>query len=498
MPYPRLPSLDTESDPNSLSDGPSAPLIPQSQGNPNLREYKAYTDAQGAYHPYMSSETLADPTTGRPYEHDLPTDNGDRSPLRPISQVLAERVQQKGAYEDAPTYLADARKHAYDLARAMGIDLQSQQGQQWMDQTLMAAKGAAQEFVKPPVDPKRFHEMSNGNMFDTYTQKEIQTHSGLQDLLHTEDQHKLDLTTQAQESGIQSPKIPSKSETPSAPSEDAILQKLDSMTSLQRNAVFNDKNAAYLQTEYQKHLKDKDAEKELLGSSSSIPGDVRDILEGRNTLFNIRQTMGKNNTTKKYTEEIRRRIDEVDPKFDFVASDAGGKSVSSAYVQRSMAAVDSVLPNIDKIIDLSSKVPRGDVRALNSLMQDVGIQFGDKKVANFVQAQKLIADEIGAALGAGSASDMKLQLGFDVTDPKMPPDVFASNMEIVKEFLNNRRKGLTGLRYSSSTVDSSNDQKIDLNNIAQKFIHNKARAGDTGTLGGVKYLFDGKSVKPLK
>ena len=57
-----------------------------------------------------------------------------------------------------------------------------------------------------------------------------------------------------------------------------------------------------------------------------------------------------------------------------------------------------------------------------------------------------------AVIGAGSVSDMKLQLGFDVTDPNVSQEVFASNMGIVKQFIQNRLAGLNSLRYQSSTV----------------------------------------------
>lgn len=194
----------------------------------------------------------------------------------------------------------------------------------------------------------------------------------------------------------------------------------------------------------------------LDAASGSITGDVKDILEGRNTLFNIRQTMGRSNSAAAYMQEVRSQVRSQDPNFDFVASDAGGKSVSSAYVQRATAAINSVLPNIEKITQLSDQVSRVGVTGVDKLLQKGGLILNNQKVANFHQAQKLIADEIGVALGAGAVSDMKLQLGFDVTDPSVSQEVFASNMKVVKEFLENRRSGLQSLRYSSSTANGVN------------------------------------------
>jgi len=198
-------------------------------------------------------------------------------------------------------------------------------------------------------------------------------------------------------------------------------------------------------------------------STGSIQGDMKDILEGRNTMYNIRQTMGRTNQAAAYMQSLRDEIRKIDPNFDFVASDAGGKSVSTAYVQRATAAINSVLPNIDKVVDLSNQVLRIGVKGVDNLLQKGAIQIGDQKVSNFREAQRLIADEIGVALGAGTVSDMKLQLGFDVTDPSVTPEVFASNMGIVKDFVNNRLKGLQELRYRSTAVGQSESDFEKLN-----------------------------------
>lgn len=187
-------------------------------------------------------------------------------------------------------------------------------------------------------------------------------------------------------------------------------------------------------------------------TDSDLKGDMQDVLEGRNTMYNIRQTMGRSNSAATYMKKMRAMIRAVDPSFDFIASDAGGKSVSTSYVQRATAAINAVMPNIDRIIGLSDQVKRIGVRGVDELLQRGKVQFGNKAVANFRQAQKLIADEIGVALGAGTVSDMKLQLGFDVTDPAVTPEVFASNMELVKEFIQNRKKGLEELRYRSGKM----------------------------------------------
>lgn len=190
-------------------------------------------------------------------------------------------------------------------------------------------------------------------------------------------------------------------------------------------------------------------------AQASLSGDVQDVLTGRNTIGNIRLQMGRTKDASNYLTAMREQIRKIDPSFDFVASDAGSKFISSTYYQKAVAAINSVLPNIDKIVDLSNQVQRVGVKGVDSLLQKANAQFGNKKVSNFHEAQKLIADEIGVALGAGTVSDMKLQLGFDVTDPSVSQEVFASNMGVVKDFLKNRIDGLNKQRYTSSTINNT-------------------------------------------
>lgn len=188
-------------------------------------------------------------------------------------------------------------------------------------------------------------------------------------------------------------------------------------------------------------------------TTGSIAQDTQAVLEGRNTLYNIRQTMGRTNAAAEYMRQMRAAITKEDPSFDFVASDAGGKAVSSTYYQKSLASINSVLPNIDKIVDLSNQVSRVGITGVDKLLQSGQIIINNQKVSNFHEAQKLIADEIGVALGAGTVSDMKLQLGYDVTNPAVSADVFASNMNLIKDFIQNRKAGLEQLRYKSTTTN---------------------------------------------
>jgi len=133
---------------------------------------------------------------------------------------------------------------------------------------------------------------------------------------------------------------------------------------------------------------------------------------------------------------------ELNPNFNPAAFEIGFRFAVNPKTRMALAAVNNVLPNIDKVIALSDTIQRSDLPSWNALLNRTRFQLGNRKVTNFRQMQKLIGDELGVALGAGAMSDMKLQLGLDVVDPNLGPEQFKAAMENVKEFLVNRKQSI--------------------------------------------------------
>jgi hypothetical protein len=143
-------------------------------------------------------------------------------------------------------------------------------------------------------------------------------------------------------------------------------------------------------------------------------------------------------------EAIYSKARELNPDFDPSKFEIGYKFASNPKTQNALAAVDNVLPNIDAMVTLSNNWDRTRFPDVNRLLASGEYRLGGKKIANIRQAQKLVGDELGIALGAGGMTDMKLQLGLDVVDPNVAPDVFLDNMARVKDFLQNRKRSLYG------------------------------------------------------
>ncbi len=68
-------------------------------------------------------------------------------------------------------------------------------------------------------------------------------------------------------------------------------------------------------------------------------------------------------------------------------------------------------------------------------------------------ARKAWADEVSGALGFGSATDMKLALGLDITDPNLGPANFTSAIQtVVLPFLERKQQSI--LKEAGSAISS--------------------------------------------
>lgn len=130
---------------------------------------------------------------------------------------------------------------------------------------------------------------------------------------------------------------------------------------------------------------------------------------------------------------------DMNPEFDPAQYEMGFKYASNPKTRNALVSIDQVVPNINRMVDLSSQISRTDLPSVNALLNSAKFQLGSRKVSNFRQMQKLIGDELGIALGAGGMSDMKLQLGLDIIDPNLGPEQFFNSMQNVKDFLQQRK-----------------------------------------------------------
>lgn len=201
--------------------------------------------------------------------------------------------------------------------------------------------------------------------------------------------------------------------------------------------------------------------KDFSPSSSGTGGSAAPVtIDTKSPLYKIAQDLAYGGLTfsqfkslYSYSRNVGEKIgiynlaSELNPQFNAADFEAGYKFYSNPKTRQQLSAADNALGNIDQIIKLSNDASRTGVTALNKVVNNAGYQIGGKSYANLKQGQELIADEISGVLGYGSGTDMKLKLGIDIVDPNLPPDVFASNMQQLRHFLEQKKGSL--LNYTS-------------------------------------------------
>ena len=127
--------------------------------------------------------------------------------------------------------------------------------------------------------------------------------------------------------------------------------------------------------------------------------------------------------------------------------------------------------------------------AVNKIELPAKYEIGDSSVANFDQAQQLLADEVSGVLGYGSGTDMKLKLGIDVIDGNLDPATFASNMEQLKTFLEKKKNSLlsqTSVYGDPAVGGQQNDPSQDMSASSTAPASPPGRRSRTSSTGGAR------------
>jgi hypothetical protein len=131
---------------------------------------------------------------------------------------------------------------------------------------------------------------------------------------------------------------------------------------------------------------------------------------------------------------------QLNPQFNPAQFEMGFKLASNPKVQQQLASLDNVVQGLPDLINASDAAARSGIKQVNKIVNWTGASIGNKKYSNFHTAQTAFADELSGALGYGSATDMSREMGFNMTDPNLGPEQFASAMqEVVLPFINRKR-----------------------------------------------------------
>jgi len=119
---------------------------------------------------------------------------------------------------------------------------------------------------------------------------------------------------------------------------------------------------------------------------------------------------------------VRNAILQQNPRFNFQTAEQQfgfGSNVSVQQQQAKIAGLTNPGGAIDQLQSLSDSISRSQYPDFNKLTLAAAEKMGDPNVANYLAQAKLVGDELGNALSASGASDLKVQLGLDLTNPNL-------------------------------------------------------------------------------
>lgn len=460
---PRVPPLDI---PGALANTSNLKYRPStmvgSTGDVPIPAH--YRDEVGNIYPIMPPTTTIDTGETLAERQARLAQSATMTPeLKPIQQILTE----KGAkYSDPVDYLNDVKSHAYELARAQGIDINQPDGQQWMQQTLTAAKQAMPEYVVPTTKDDVMN--IDGMLYD------IKHKKVLYDPFNPQGSQQPDQMGQPP----QVPGLPQSAgpETPEDPrkrlyeQDKAFVSQYAGNPRVQQNPRFKD--AVKRMDDYEKEQRSiaKDATPNI-SQKITAGHEIRstyDDLPSKVDLFGKGQMMG--------SDQLKNRLDAV------------LKPVNGDFSKLNPQAKQTFVFAMNKLRDPTSATLLAEAQ---EIANKTG--FGDQALAFFMNMKK------GDPVPDQVAQDIYNVIS-QVHDSHR--EKLINDLMPLKEDLDGIGKKFTSIGVPKDIQDEIEKRiknPVDgADPITQKFMSKGAKAGDTGTIGGVKYVFDGTTAKPVK
>lgn len=169
---------------------------------------------------------------------------------------------------------------------------------------------------------------------------------------------------------------------------------------------------------------------------------AQDLAYGRLTFQGFR-TLYAYSRDASAKERIYETAAALNPDFNQADFERGFKFISNPKVGQQLASLDNVLSGVDDLIRVSDQAARSGATVINKYTTPAKIAIGDRRFTNLKTAQTAFADELSGALGYGSATDMSREMGFNMTDPNLSPENFASALrDIVVPFVQRKRAAM--------------------------------------------------------
>lgn len=168
---------------------------------------------------------------------------------------------------------------------------------------------------------------------------------------------------------------------------------------------------------------------------NSIPENMKSSVAG---LLNGSRLVSDFSTKNGLRQQIVDYAQKVDPTFNEASLAAGQSFQKSADTQKFIANANTAANTVDKVVELSDKVDRSNIKLLSNGMLALKSGTGDVNTQNFITATNLLADEVGKILGSGQGSDFAIQLGQSIISPTFSKDQIKGSANLLKDRIANK------------------------------------------------------------
>lgn len=112
----------------------------------------------------------------------------------------------------------------------------------------------------------------------------------------------------------------------------------------------------------------------------------------------------------------------------------------SANTNKALVAVETFLPNLDKLQRAIEQLPaNAPLRSLNTLLQQGQIEFGGQAATNVNMLKGVLAHELGASLGGGTAlSDERIRIAMNSLNANAPREAALKSLDMLRGLEVNR------------------------------------------------------------
>lgn len=137
------------------------------------------------------------------------------------------------------------------------------------------------------------------------------------------------------------------------------------------------------------------------------------------------------------------------------SAEARAPASSGMFKIRAMA--ESLVPQLDNLVDASDAVARGDIKLINKWSGKLGTELSAQDWSNLKKRAMIVADEFQAQIGAGS--DAKLDLAKQLIDSSDSAETLKNAAAIMREAVKARAIASKGGKPTGKEISSSESKE---------------------------------------